>query len=89
MIGHFRHPVRQAEAVAYENKLKEMGVPIVARVNAGCMEGGDFWMIDEHTLAWGQVDRTDQAGVTTCATSCRSSATPWACRARLTTCTST
>ena len=63
VIGHFRHPVRQVEAVAYENKLKEMGVPIVARVNAGCMEGGDFWMIDEHTLAWGQVDRTDQAGV--------------------------
>ena len=27
------------------------------------MEGGDFWMIDEHTLAFGQVDRTDQAGV--------------------------
>ena len=48
---------------AYEEKLKEMGVPIVARVNAGCMEGGDFWMIDEHTLAFGQVDRTDQAGV--------------------------
>ena len=63
VIGHFRHPVRQVEAVAYEEKLKEMGVPIVARVNAGCMEGGDFWMIDEHTLAFGQVDRTDQAGV--------------------------
>ena len=63
VIGHFRHPVRQIEAVAYENKLKEMGVPIVARVNAGCMEGGDFWMIDDHTLAFGQVDRTDQAGV--------------------------
>ena len=63
VIGHFRHPVRQVEAVAYEEKLKEMGVPIVARVNAGCMEGGDFWMIDEHTLAFGQVDRPDQAGV--------------------------
>ena len=43
--------------------LREMGVPIVARVNAGCMEGGDFWMIDEHTLAWGMVDRTDEQGV--------------------------
>ena len=62
-MGHFRHPVRQIEAQAYEAKLKEMGVPIVARVNAGCMEGGDFWMIDEHTLAWGMVDRTDEQGV--------------------------
>ena len=63
VIGHFRHPVRQVEAATYEAKLKEMGVPIVARVNAGCMEGGDFWMIDEHTLVWGMVDRTDEQGV--------------------------
>ncbi|MBV7363251.1 hypothetical protein KRX54_02225 [Actinomycetaceae bacterium TAE3-ERU4] len=63
VIGHFRHPARQVETVAYEQKLKEMGVPIVARVNAGCMEGGDFWMIDDHTLAFGLVDRTDEAGV--------------------------
>ena len=38
-------------------------MPIVARVNAGCFEGGDFWMIDEHTLAFGLVDRTDLAGI--------------------------
>lgn len=63
VIGHFRHPARQVETSYYESKLKEMGVPIVARVNAGCMEGGDFWMIDEHTLAFGLVDRTDEAGV--------------------------
>jgi N-dimethylarginine dimethylaminohydrolase len=63
IMGHFRHPVRQVEAVAYEQKLKEMGVPIIARCNAGCFEGGDFWMIDEHTLAFGMCDRTDEAGV--------------------------
>ena len=63
IIGKFRHPARQNETAAYEAKLKELGVPIVARCNAGCFEGGDFWMIDEHTLAFGLVDRTDQAGV--------------------------
>lgn len=63
IIGKFRHPARQKETEIYEAKLKELGVPIVARVNAGCFEGGDFWMIDEHTLAFGLVDRTDQAGV--------------------------
>ena len=31
VIGHFRHPICQVEAVAYEEKLKEMGVPIGAR----------------------------------------------------------
>ncbi|AYQ24013.1 MULTISPECIES: dimethylarginine dimethylaminohydrolase family protein [Enterococcus] len=63
IIGQFRHPARQKETEVYEEKLKELGVPIIARVNAGCFEGGDFWMIDEHTLAFGLVDRTDQAGV--------------------------
>lgn len=63
IIGRFRHPVRQPETVAYEARLKELGVPVVARCNAGCFEGGDFWMIDEHTLAFGLVDRTDAAGV--------------------------
>lgn len=63
IIGRFRHPARQRETEVYEAKLKELGVPIVARCNAGCFEGGDFWMIDEHTLAFGLVDRTDEAGV--------------------------
>lgn len=63
IIGKFRHPARQVETELYEAKLKELGVPIVARCNAGCFEGGDFFMIDEHTLAFGLVDRTDRAGV--------------------------
>ena len=63
IIGKFRHPVRQVETSLYEAKLKELGVPIIARVNAGCMEGGDIWMIDEHTIAFGLVDRTDLAGL--------------------------
>ncbi|CAM3435153.1 2-nitroimidazole nitrohydrolase [Klebsiella spallanzanii] len=63
IIGRFRHPARQPETAAYEARLKELGVPVVARCNAGCFEGGDFWMIDEHTLAFGLVDRTDNAGV--------------------------
>lgn len=63
IIGKFRHPARQVETEIYEARLKELGVPVIARVNAGCFEGGDFWHIDEHTLAFGLVDRTDKAGV--------------------------
>lgn len=63
IIGKFRHPARQVETAAYEAKLKEIGVPVIARCNAGCFEGGDFWMIDDHTIAFGLVDRTDEAGI--------------------------
>lgn len=63
IIGKFRHPARDKETEVYEAKLKELGVPIIARTNAGVFEGGDFFMIDEHTLAFGVVDRTDLAGV--------------------------
>ena len=63
IIGKFRHPARQVETKVYEAKLKELGVPVICRCNAGCFEGGDFWMIDEHTLAFGLVDRTDTAGI--------------------------
>ncbi|WP_314067295.1 arginine deiminase family protein [uncultured Vagococcus sp.] len=63
IIGKFRHPARQRETEVYEATLKELGIPVIARCNAGCFEGGDFWMIDEHTLAFGVVDRTDLAGV--------------------------
>ncbi|SEP83579.1 N-Dimethylarginine dimethylaminohydrolase [Ignavigranum ruoffiae] len=63
IIGKFRHPARQKETEVYEAKLKELGVPVIARCNAGCFEGGDFWMIDEHTIAFGVVDRTDYLGV--------------------------
>lgn len=63
IVGKYRHPARQKETEVYEAKLKELGVPVIARVNAGSFEGGDFWMIDEHTLAFGLVDRTDKAGV--------------------------
>ncbi|MBL4954708.1 hypothetical protein JK635_21350 [Neobacillus sp. YIM B02564] len=63
IIGHFRHPARQRETEVYEAKLKELGIPVIARVNAGCFEGGDIWMLDEHTIAFGLVDRTDEAGV--------------------------
>lgn len=63
IVGRYRHPARQVETVVYEAKLKELGIPVIARCNAGSFEGGDFWMIDEHTLAFGLVDRTDQAGI--------------------------
>ncbi len=62
VLGHFKEPCRQEETALYEKKLKELGVPIVARCTNGCFEGGDFCFLDENTLLMGIIDRTDLAG---------------------------
>ncbi|MGL4723772.1 MAG: dimethylarginine dimethylaminohydrolase family protein [Scandinavium sp.] len=62
IMGRFREPCRHGETEAYEAKMKELGVPCIARCTSGAFEGGDFWMIDEHTIAHGVVARTDYAG---------------------------
>jgi len=63
VMGHFRHPARQKEVKVYEKRLRELGIPVIARCSAGCFEGGDFTMLDEHTLAIAVSDRTDKAGL--------------------------
>lgn len=62
VMGKFREPVRHGETEAYEAKMRELGVPCIARCTSGAFEGGDFWMLDEHTLAHGVVARTDLDG---------------------------
>jgi N-dimethylarginine dimethylaminohydrolase len=62
VMGRFREPVRRGETEVYEAKLKELGVPVVARCTAGAFEGGDFWFLDEYTIAHGVVARTDWDG---------------------------
>jgi N-dimethylarginine dimethylaminohydrolase len=62
IMGSFKQPVRQGETVLYEAKLKELNVPIVARTTAGAFEGGDFWFLDEYTIAQGVIERTDVDG---------------------------
>ena len=47
----------------YERKLRELGVPIIGRVDRGFFEGGDFWFLDEATIAHGVVARSDWEGV--------------------------
>lgn len=63
LIGNFREPVRQGEEIAYEAKLRELGVPIIGKVWRGSFEGGDFWFLDESTVAHGAVARSDLEGI--------------------------
>jgi N-dimethylarginine dimethylaminohydrolase len=62
VAGRFREPVRSGELAAYEAKMAELGVPCVARCTSGAFEGGDFWMLDECTIAHGVIARTDPEG---------------------------
>lgn len=62
IMGKFREPCRVPETEEYEKKMKELGVPVVARCTTGAFEGGDFWMLDEYTIAHGIIARTDKAG---------------------------
>jgi N-dimethylarginine dimethylaminohydrolase len=63
LIGSFREPVRQGEELLYERRLRDLGVPIIGRIDQGFFEGGDFWFLDEATIAHGVVARSDWEGV--------------------------
>jgi len=62
IMGNFREPVRTGETPEYEAKMKELGIPCIARCTSGAFEGGDFWFLDEYVLAHGIVARTDLDG---------------------------
>lgn len=63
ILGDFKENIRKGETNAYSQKLKELGIPCVAKVTKGYFEGGDFWFLDDSTLAIGVVARTDEAAV--------------------------
>ena len=63
LIGSFREPVRLGEELRYAARLHDLGVPIIGRVDRGFFEGGDFWFLDEATVAHGVVARSDWEGV--------------------------
>ena len=63
LIGSFREPVRQGEELLYERKVRELGLPVLGHIEQGFFEGGDFWFLDEATIAHGVVARSDWEGV--------------------------
>ncbi len=63
LIGSFKEPVRQGEELHYERKVRELGVPVIGKIARGAFEGGDFWFLDEATVAHGVVARSTWEGV--------------------------
>ena len=63
LIGSFKEPVRQGEELHYERKVRDLGLPVIGKIARGAFEGGDFWFLDEATIAHGVVARSTWEGV--------------------------
>lgn len=63
ILGNFREDIRKGETLEYDKKLKELGIPCVTKCEKGLFEGGDFWFLDDYTLAIGVVARTNIEGI--------------------------
>lgn len=63
ILGNFKLPLRYKEHTDYEKRMKELGIPVIARVEKGLFEGGDFMFLNEKTIAVGMADRTNEEGV--------------------------
>ncbi|WP_254903589.1 dimethylarginine dimethylaminohydrolase family protein [Clostridium tyrobutyricum] len=63
ILGNFRIDIRKGETADYEQKMNKLGIPCIARCRNGYFEGGDFWMLDDKTIAIGILERTDQKGI--------------------------
>lgn len=63
VLGKFKEPLRQDESKKYAERLMAMGVPMIAQCTEGIIEGGDFWQLDEKTLAIGTLQRSNIEGI--------------------------
>ena len=63
VLGKFKESIRQDESDKYAERLQAIGVPMIAKCTAGVVEGGDFWQLDEKTLAIGKLQRSNAEGI--------------------------
>lgn len=63
VLGGFKENIRKQESEKYAARLEKMGVPMIARCTEGVVEGGDFWQLDEKTLAIGKLQRSNKEGI--------------------------
>ncbi|WP_019616052.1 dimethylarginine dimethylaminohydrolase family protein [Psychromonas ossibalaenae] len=63
VLGRFKERIRRPESAEYAAKLRALNIPLIAACDEGFIEGGDFWQLDEKTLAVGCVQRSNETGV--------------------------
>ena len=63
IMGHFKLDMRHKEHIDYKKRMEELGIPMIGEVKEGLFEGGDFMFMNEHWVAVGMADRTNEAGL--------------------------
>ena len=63
ILGNFKLPLREDEHIDYAAKMEQLGIPMIAKIENGIFEGGDFAFLNEHTIALGMADRTNEVGL--------------------------
>lgn len=63
ILGNFAREIRKSETEFFHFVLETLAIPIIGEITgAGTFEGGDFAFLNEHTIAVGLLDRTNQEG---------------------------
>lgn len=63
LIGKFKYRERWGDEEPAMEALARLGYPVVGRVTKGAVEGGDSWLLDEHTLVIGSGNRSTLRGI--------------------------
>ncbi len=63
LIGKFKYRERWNDEDAAIETMTRLGYKITARISVGAVEGGDSWLLDEHTLVIGSGNRSTLRGI--------------------------
>ena len=63
IMGRFKLDMRYKEHIDYKKRMEELGIPMIGEVKEGLFEGGDFMFMNDHWVAVGMADRTNEAGL--------------------------
>ncbi len=63
ILGRFKLDMRYKEHVDYKTCMEKLGIPMIGEVKEGLFEGGDFMFMNDHWIAVGMADRTNETGL--------------------------
>lgn len=63
LIGKFKYEQRWGDEEFALKAFDRLGMKILGRVEKGALEGGDTWLLDEHTLVIGSGNRSTLRGI--------------------------
>lgn len=63
LVGKFKYQQRWGDEEFAIEAFDRLGIKIAGRVEKGALEGGDLWLLDEHTLVCGSGNRSTLRGI--------------------------